>query len=127
MTNPEIKYKKTFQIRLSKFELLHLRDLMSVALPPEGSQTVSNSLAVAENRQLIENGLWKKISEACVNVGLPVGDDAPDYVIAPSGMTPLGVFQISSDPYAKTSSEDEDDDEDDSEESVLSDLFKGKA
>ncbi len=100
---------------------------MSVALPPEGSQTVSNSLAVAENRQLIENGLWKKISEACVNVGLPVGDDAPDYVIAPSGMTPLGVFQISSDPYAKTSSEDEDDDEDDSEESVLSDLFKGKA
>jgi hypothetical protein len=127
MTNPEIKYKKTFQIRLSKFELLHLRDLMSVALPPEGSQTVSNSLAVAENRQLIENGLWKKISEACVNVGLPVGDDAPDYVIAPSGMTPLGVFQISSDPYAKTSSEDEDDDEDDLEESVLSDLFKGKA
>jgi hypothetical protein len=126
MTNPEIKYKKTFQIRLSKFELLHLRDLMSVALPPEGAQTVSNSLAVAENRQLIENGLWKKISEACVNVGLPMGDDAPDYVVAPTGMTPLGVFQVSSDPYAKTSS-DEDDDEEDSEEPSLSDLFKGKA
>lgn len=126
MTNPEIKYKKTFQIRLSKFELLHLRDLMSISLPPEGSQTVSNSLAVAENRQLIENGLWKKISEACINVGLPVGDDAPDYVIAPTGMTPLGVFQISSDPYAKPS-DDEDNDEDDEENVTnLSDLFKGK-
>jgi len=127
MTNPEIKHKKTFQIRLSKFELLHLRDLMSICLPPEGSQTVSNSLAVAENRQLIENSLWKKISEACVNVGLPVGDDAPDYVIAPTGMTPLGVFQISSEPYTKSQPGDDDSDDDDIDHSVLSNLFKGKS
>jgi len=111
MNNPEIKFRKTYQVRLTKYELLHLRDLMSISLPPEGSQTVSNSLATVENRQLVEVGLWKKISDACKEVGLPLGDDAPDYVVAPSGMVPLGVFQLSTDPFDKSENKEDDDDD----------------
>jgi hypothetical protein len=127
MTNPTIKHRKTYQVRFTKFELLHLRDLMSITLPPEGTQTVSGALAAVENRQLIENTLWKKVSDACKEVGLPTGEDAPDYVVAPSGMTPLGVFQLSSDPFASTP--EENDDEDDAPEGGsenIFDLFKKK-
>ena len=130
MNNPEIKRRKTYQIRLSKFELLHLRDLMSICLPPEGKQTLSGALATLENRQMVESLLWKKIVEACNEVGLPTGEEAPDYVIAPSGMAPLGVFQLASEPYANDDDEDDDDDDDDEDEGVEkggSSLFSKKA
>ena len=113
----EIKKKKIVQVTLTKYELLHLRDLMSITLPPDGSQTVSSSLAATENRQFIEVLLWRKISEACLQAGLPVGEEAPDYIVSPTGMTPLGVFQVSSDPsgsdenYTQDDNDDEDDDE----------------
>ena len=113
MNNPEIKRRKTHQVRFSKFELLHLRDLMSICLPPEGKQTLSGALATLENRQMVESLLWKKIVEACNEVGLPTGDEAPDYVVAPAGMAPLGVFQLASEPFAGGDDEDEDDEDDD--------------
>lgn len=112
---PLIKRKKTYEIRFTKYEILHLRDLMSICLPPEGKQTVSEMLASIENRILVESALWQKISNACENVGLPTGDEAPDYVVAPSGMTPLGVFQMASNPSGPEESDD--DDEDDAEDS----------
>ena len=125
MSKPEIKRRKTQELRLTQFELLHLRDLMSVCLPPEGKQTLSEALASLENRQLIESMLWKKLSAACAAVGLPTGDDAPYYVVAPTGMTPLGVFQLASDSIDKPGSSDgEDDEEVDSED--ISNLFRGK-
>ena len=45
ISEPEIKKHLTFELSLTKFELLHLRDLMSVLLPPDGGQTLSQSLA----------------------------------------------------------------------------------
>jgi hypothetical protein len=119
MNNPEIKRKKTHQIRFSKFELLHLRDLMSICLPPEGKQTISGALAALENRQMIESLLWKKIAESCAEVGLPTGEEAPDYVIAPSGMAPLGVFQLASEPFNGSDDDDDDDDDDGENNGVL--------
>lgn len=94
----EIKKKKTYPLRLTKFELLHLRDLFSVTLPPEGDQTMSQALAALEGRNMVESFLWRKVAAACEEAGLPVGDDAPDYVIAPAAPPPLGVFQLSSEP-----------------------------
>ena len=130
MSKPNIKRRKTYQVRLTRFEILHLRDLMSVCLPPEGKQTLSGALAVLENRQLIESLLWKKISAACVEAELPTGEDAPDYVIAPTGIAPLGVFQLASDPSGPLEDDDDDDDDDDvteDEKNALASLFKGKS
>jgi hypothetical protein len=124
MNKPEIKLRKTYEIRFTKYELLHLRDLMSISLPPEGKQTISNSLATLENRQMIESMLWQKLVNACQEVGLPTGDSAPDYVIAPTGMSPLGVFQLANEP--SDNDEDDDDDEDDDEDGVTNSLFPKK-
>lgn len=126
MSKPNIKRRKTFQLRLTRYEILHLRDLMSVCLPPEGKQTLSGALAALENRQLIESLLWKKITSACVDADLPTDDDAPDYVIAPTGIAPLGVFQLASDPAGPEDDDDEEEEIADEEKNVLSSLFKGK-
>jgi len=50
---PEIKRQAVFELQLSRFELLHLRDLMSILLPPNGEQTLSQALAAVEDRNLI--------------------------------------------------------------------------
>ena len=42
----------TWDLRLTTPELLHLRDLVSVLLPPNGEKTVSQMLAEGEGRQL---------------------------------------------------------------------------
>lgn len=111
----EIKRRKTYGLRLTKFELLHLRDLFSVLLPPEGQRTMSQALAELESRTLVESVLWKKVSTACVEAGLPMDDDAPDYVVAPASPPPMSVFQLSSDPAAEhpvsNSAEEDEDDE----------------
>jgi hypothetical protein len=126
--NPVIKHKKTHEIRFTKFELLHLRDLMSICLPPEGKHTVSEMLASLENRVIVESALWQKITGACENVGLPTGDDAPDYVVAPSGIAPLGVFQMASSPFAEDDSGEEDDEDeevtDSSDDGNILEMFK---
>lgn len=125
MNNPVIKQKKTYEVRFTKFELLHLRDLMSISLPPEGQNTISETLASLENRITIESSLWKKLTDACVAVGLPVGDNAPDYIVAPSGMAPLGVFQLASEPPAGLEDDEDEEESEDSEEGAnILELFK---
>ena len=106
----QIKKRKTYELRLTKFELLHVRDLLSVALPPDVKKTLSQALAELENRILVETSLWNKVSDLCEVAGLPTGDDAPDYVVAPSSAPPLDVFQLASEPP------DEGDDDGDEEE-----------
>ena len=98
----EIKKTKTYEIKLTKFELLHLRDLFSIMMPPHAKKTVSQGLAEIENRSHVEQMLWNKISESCEEAGLPLADEAPDYIIAPTTTPSLGVFQISSDPPASS-------------------------
>lgn len=101
---PTIKKRKTFDLRLTKFELIHLRDLFGVVLPPEGKRTLSQSLAEIENRSMIETLLWNKIADACELAGIPMNEEAPDFIVAPSGPPPMSVFQLASEP-------DDDDDE----------------
>jgi hypothetical protein len=96
----EVKKRKTFELRLTKFELLHLRDLFSVVLPPDVKKTLSQSLAELEERPLVETMLWNKVSEACDLAGIPTGPDAPDYVISINSPPGLGVFQLASEPMS---------------------------
>lgn len=95
---PPIKKRKTFDLRLTKFELIHLRDLFGVVLPPEGKRTLSQSLAEIENRSMIETLLWNKIADACESAGVPMNEEAPDFIVAPSGPPPMSVFQLASEP-----------------------------
>ena len=113
MNTKEVKKRKTYDLRLTKFELLHLRDMFGIVLPPEASKTMSQALAELEGRTLVESLLWKKISEAAEAAGLPVGDDAPDYVVALSGTPSLSVFQVTSDPSGDDSEEETDEETED--------------
>ena len=92
--NPKIKRQKIYELCLTKFELLHLRDLMGVLLPPDGAETLSRSLAALEGRSLIETKLWEKVVSLCSDADLPLDAEAPDYIIAPTSSPSLGVFQI---------------------------------
>lgn len=120
---PKIHRQKTFDLNLTKFELLHVRDMLSVLLPPHGDQTLSQSLAELEGRSLIEARLWSKVTSLCEAAGLPVDAEAPDYIIAPTSTPTLGVFHINQEagddeqsesmgflPEEATSEETEDDD-----------------
>jgi hypothetical protein len=95
--NPKIHRQKTYDLTLTKFELLHIRDLFSVLLPPNGAQTLSQALAEAEGRNLIESMLWEKVSSLCEVADLPLGSESPDYIIAPISSPSLGVFHINHD------------------------------
>lgn len=105
MSKIEIKKRKTHELRFTKFELLHLRDMFGVVLPPNTDKTLSQHLAELENRVLIESALWSKISSACAEAGLPTGDDAPDYIVAPISSPAMSVFQLSSEPPADSEQE----------------------
>ena len=88
------KQRKTHDLRLTKFELIHLRDLFSVVLPPDLTKTLSQALCESDDRQSDEASLWAKIAELCLKSNVSVGDDAPTYIVAPSGPQPLSVFQL---------------------------------
>lgn len=91
---PKIHRQKVYNLSLTKYELLHVRDLLSVLLPPDGHQTLSQSLAESEGRSIIESMLWTKVTGLCEEAGLPTGDEAPDYIIAPTSTPALGVFHL---------------------------------
>lgn len=105
--NKSLRKRKTFDLRLTKFELVHLRDLMSIVTPPEVNRTVSQHLAEAENRIMVESMLWKKLTELCDTAEVPTGDDAPDFVVAPTAAPPIGVFRLASDPYEQQENEND--------------------
>jgi hypothetical protein len=106
MDDTKLRRRKTAQLRLTKFELVHLRDLMSVLTPPAADTTISQHLASLEERSLVESVLWKKISQACQEMDIPMGDDAPDFIVAPASPPPIGVFRLAEEP-AEESEDDE--------------------
>ncbi len=75
------KKVKTIRLEVTPQELVHIRDLMSVVLPPDGERTISSCLALITRRQVKEGLLWKKVSAACKRHKIPVGEQAPDYYL----------------------------------------------
>lgn len=94
----KVKKQKTFPLQLTKFELVHLRDLFGVVLPLELKQTVSQALATVEDRVMVEAKLWQKITAACSSASIPMDDDAPDFICAASAAPPVGVFKLAQEP-----------------------------
>lgn len=97
MSKDKIKKRKTYELRLTRSELGHLRDLFGVVLPPDVKKTISQHLAELEDRVFVEEKLWDKISCLCTSAGVALDDEAPDYIIAPMGPPPMGVFHLSND------------------------------
>ena len=104
--------KQTYELNLTKHELVHLRDLFSILLPPDLKSTVSQMLATVGGRTMVESLLWNKINQLCAAADVPLGDDAPDFVVSYSGPPTLGIFELA----AEEKPVDEDDDEDEPEE-----------
>lgn len=90
----KVKRRETCFLKLTKLELVHIRDMLSILYPSENKRTISQSLAEAEQRTFEESSLWNKISDLCVEFNLPVGDDAPDYAIMPIAHAPMAVFML---------------------------------
>lgn len=92
--------KDSIRLTLTRDELIHLRDLMSVVLPPDGDKTLSSALAALSKSQVKEGILWKKILDVCVKNKIDVGPDAPDFYLDFAVPPTLTVF-------ASDSSDDE--------------------
>jgi hypothetical protein len=80
-------------LRLSREELMHIRDLFSVLVQP--SKTISQALAQSSKTSSPESELvlWKKIMTACQDAKIPLGNAAPDFAVAMTEIPQLDVFQ----------------------------------
>ena len=85
-------------LKLTKFEAIHLRDLFGVTLAVDMKTTVSQALANAADRPMVEAKLWQKIAKVCKSAGISMNEEAPDFVVAASAPPPVGVFQLANEP-----------------------------
>lgn len=99
-----LKPKKAFSLKLSRPELTHLRDLFSVLLPADMKATVSQALAANQGKHLLESKLWNKVVQLCGEAQIPMGDEAPDFIVSISSPPSLTVFEMVSE--AAVSEED---------------------
>lgn len=68
-----------FTLELTRRQLAHLRDLMSVNMPGDDDNNLSKQLAALERRVKAEQELWNQLYKACELAGVEVGDEAPDF------------------------------------------------
>jgi len=80
-----------FKVELTKLELEHLRDVLSVFL--SASQTVSLQLASAKGVEHVDASLWEKTVNACQAAEIGLEDDAPTYVVTLAEAPQLGIFE----------------------------------
>lgn len=94
-----------YSLQLSKEELEHFRNMMSIVLPPTGEIHLGEALLQASDLdEDVDSSLWDKVWALCEEAGLDVGDDAPDFIVGPAEPTPLKVYRVNLD-------EDPDEDE----------------
>lgn len=111
MSKEKIKKRKTYDLRLTRTELAHLRDLFGVVLPPDTKKTISQHLAELEDRVYVEDKLWSKISDLLNEAEVPNGDEAPDFIVAPTAPPSMGVFPLSVDDITEEDSESDQEEE----------------
>jgi hypothetical protein len=85
---------KSLNLKLTIDELKHLRDIMSVSLPPDKNLTVSMSLALMQKREKSEESLWNKVCYLCETNGVVLGAEAPDFIVSITNVPPMGVFEV---------------------------------
>jgi hypothetical protein len=70
---------KTYVLNVTQVELAHIRDLMSILMPPTGARSLSQELAISESRPYVDSLLFKKVYKLCAEAGVPTGPEAPDF------------------------------------------------
>lgn len=85
---------KDINLSLTKDELIFLRDLFSICLPPKLEKTVSQSLSEIDDRSKLEEAFWKKITSSCEEYGIAIEKMAPDFVLTQTAVPELAVFPI---------------------------------
>lgn len=113
--NNLLKPKRSFTLKLNIAELVHLRDLFSISLPVDLKTTVSQSLAHSQSRQVIETKLWNKVVSLCKEGGVPLDEEAPDFIVTVTASPELGVFEIAPERSESEDGDQESDDENDEE------------
>lgn len=101
--------RELLELKLTRVELAHIRDLLSIRLPPDLQKTVSQSLAEKEGRPLSEAALWDRVGSLCESSGVPLGDEAPDFIVGLAGLPEMRVFEISTSPIEDVNEEEDDD------------------
>jgi hypothetical protein len=104
-----VKRQKLYSLKLSMPELVHLRDLFGVLLPPSFDQTVSQRLAASNGAQAFEAKLWKKIHRVCCSANIPTDDSAPDYIVTAAAQPELDIYPLNLEQLVDVTDEDEDD------------------
>lgn len=95
----QTRRRTTFNLKLSKIELVHLRDLFSIVLATDAGQTVSQGLAAAEDRAMVEAKLWQRVATVCREASIELDEDAPDFVCAAMPVAPpVGVYRLAHEP-----------------------------
>lgn len=73
-------FQKKITLQLTKDELTHIRDLMSM-LDFKNEKTISEHLSFKNGKVNAEETLWNNVFKLCINTGVPVADAAPNYQV----------------------------------------------
>ena len=86
---------ETWSLSLTQEEIIHIRNLLSILLPPTGEISLSESLLECNDMSGdVDSSLWQKIWNLCVESGVAIGDEAPDFLVGPTDPTPLAVYKV---------------------------------
>ena len=91
---PKQPLVETVTIELTKPELVHVRDMLSVLVPNDPPVTISEVLARRLDKVGSESSLWAKVVLACADVGVSCGKDTQDYVVMNASQPALDVFAV---------------------------------
>lgn len=89
------KFKSSsYELKLTRQELIHLRDLFSILLPPNGETTLSEQLAIHKDREVVENSLWEKIYNLCLSSNISIEHKAPDFIVTFSSAPNITIVEL---------------------------------
>ena len=93
-TEPAPVVAPTVTLNVTPAEIAHIRDLMSVLLPPSGDVTLGQAIALQEGRPYVDTVLFRKVYRACEEAGVPVGQAAPDFGLALASIPSITVSRV---------------------------------
>lgn len=108
-----------YDLRITKSELIHVRDLLSVKVPNDEDMTISEMIAKSEIREEADIQLWKKIVKLCKEANVAVEDEAPDYTIGITSTPKMYVFRVQNEDELYEEEHDENPKEDNVERILL--------
>lgn len=89
--------RKSIELKLTKAELEHIRDMLSVMVAKDRHKTLSMLLSEHKNTMAQEARLWRKVEEVCKENGVAIGAKAPDYLVGVLNKPKFAMITLPSD------------------------------